>query len=54
MPRYDFICPECQQRFEAIVPVTDLTRACDRCLIHAEKLVLAQRQLSAPSRIHIH
>lgn len=54
MPRYDFICPACQVKFEAIVPSTQKQRACDACLINRDQLVMAERQLCFPASIHIH
>jgi len=59
MPRYDFLCPKCKQTFEAIVPV-EMTKlrcyfcATDQSLIIKDDEPQAERQLSAPSCIHIH
>lgn len=61
MPRYDFKC-KCGALFEAIVPVYVTQVPCSVCspahvfqpelrISNASKM--AQRQLSAPSRIHV-
>lgn len=62
MPRYDFLC-ECGALFEAITPTHVVRMPCLTCspthllqpdLRCTHETKFAQRQLSAPSRIHIH
>lgn len=54
MPRYDFKCSKCGVTFEAIAPVELYVMSCVDCSKTAESLVMAERQLSAPAKIHIH
>lgn len=54
MPRYDFVCKACGNKFEKNVPYTVTFLPCQACNKDETTYTVAERQLCFPSVIHIH